>query len=145
VRPTCFLSLLAAIAAAGCCVSEDVIRQTWSDALLPGAEALRCEWSDGDNSAVSYKYDLPVSIEPAGAIAQIRSQITRSGASTGTPPSSCFEVVAQTATYLVMVCRDRDSRGYGAWEILLEGRTVSAIAGPPSYVLDHLRHPLAAK
>jgi hypothetical protein len=129
---------LLAVPLVNCCVSEDVIRSEWSEGLVPGAESVRCNWYDGDSTTGSFSYDLPPSAVLSNVIDQLRRQIERSGGKAAQPTVTCFAVVKQTATYLVMTCPEFDYRGYGAWEVHLSGRTVTVITGPPSAVLDHL-------
>ena len=116
----------------------DQILAEWPEGVLPEHHELREEWWDYDSTAVSFSYTIPSTARDT-AIEQLRRQIHRSAGRRSTPTESCFEVLEQTANYLLTSCKDSgDYQLPTAWEIRLTGDVITVVAGRPDDVLRDL-------
>jgi hypothetical protein len=136
-----------AVVCASCTVPPEDIVTNWPEGLVAEHRDLKCNWYDGDSSAVSYSYTTPANTSAAAVIKQLRIQIERSGGRRGAPQETCFEVVNQSPGHLVVSCANPSSGVARAWEVRVAGNVATVVTGPPPVVLQHLaaNGPLSAQ
>lgn len=129
------IAYICALGLLGCCIQPEQIRQQYSAGILSGAQNLRCVEFSGDLSAVQFAYEVPRPL-PSPEIAQVRAQIERSMWERGaTRDHTCFLPVRESPGYSLLRCSNPASGVPSAWEVRIDGRTVSLLTGPPDVVV----------